>query len=57
MDISPLEALVRLAWLLASVAFVIGLSRMNSPATAHAAGLNSALARCAPSRVSFLTRP
>jgi NAD(P) transhydrogenase subunit beta len=41
-DISPLEALVRLAWLLASVAFVVGLSRMNSPATARNGNLISA---------------
>ena len=29
-----IEILVRIAWLVGAVAFVIGLSRMNSPATA-----------------------
>ncbi len=42
MDMSPLEALVRLAWLLAAVGFVVGLSRMNSPATARNGNLISA---------------
>ena len=34
-NLTPLDAFVRLAWLLGAVAFVIGLSRMNSPATAR----------------------
>jgi NAD(P) transhydrogenase subunit beta len=41
-DISILEPLVRLAWLAAAVAFVLGLSRMNSPATARDGNLISA---------------
>ncbi len=36
------EILVRIAWLLGAVAFVIGLSRMNSPATARNGNLVSA---------------
>lgn len=32
MQFTPLDAVVRLSWLAAAVAFVIGLSRMNSPA-------------------------
>jgi NAD(P) transhydrogenase subunit beta len=41
-DLTPLDAVVRLAWLLGAVAFVIGLSRMNSPATARNGNLVSA---------------
>jgi NAD(P) transhydrogenase subunit beta len=41
-DLTPLDAFVRLAWLLGAVAFVIGLSRMNSPATARNGNLASA---------------
>jgi len=41
-DLTPLDAVVRLSWLAASVAFVIGLSRMNSPATARNGNLISA---------------
>jgi NAD(P) transhydrogenase subunit beta len=41
-DITPLDAVVRLSWLTASVAFVVGLSRMNSPATARNGNLISA---------------
>ncbi|HYO41703.1 MAG TPA: NAD(P)(+) transhydrogenase (Re/Si-specific) subunit beta [Candidatus Limnocylindrales bacterium] len=41
-DLTPLDAIVRLSWLLAAVAFVIGLSRMNSPATARNGNLVSA---------------
>ena len=41
-DLTPLDALVRLAWLAGAVAFVIGLSRMNSPATARNGNLVSA---------------
>ena len=37
-----IEILVRLAWILGAVAFVIGLSRMNSPATARNGNLVSA---------------
>jgi NAD(P) transhydrogenase subunit beta len=37
-----LETLVRLAWLVGAAAFVIGLMRMNSPATARAGNLLSA---------------
>jgi len=33
--VDTLEALVRLAWLVGAAAFVIGLMRMNSPATAR----------------------
>ena len=36
------EILVRIAWLLGAVAFVIGLGRMNSPATARNGNLVSA---------------
>ena len=36
------EILVRIAWLAGAVAFVIGLSRMNSPATARNGNLVSA---------------
>jgi NAD(P) transhydrogenase subunit beta len=39
---SLIEALVRLAWLAGAVAFVVGLSRMNSPATARNGNLISA---------------
>ena len=42
MELTPLDAVVRLSWLAASVAFVIGLSRMNSPATARNGNLVSA---------------
>ena len=41
-DLTPLDALVRLAWLIGAVCFVIGLSRMNSPATARNGNLVSA---------------
>ena len=41
-NLTPLDALVRLAWLAGAVAFVIGLSRMNSPATARNGNLVSA---------------
>jgi NAD(P) transhydrogenase subunit beta len=41
-DIGTIEVLVRLAWLLGAVAFVIGLIRMNSPATARNGNLLSA---------------
>ena len=37
-----IDILVRLAWILGAVAFVIGLSRMNSPATARNGNLVSA---------------
>ena len=36
------EILVRIAWLVGAVAFVIGLARMNSPATARNGNLVSA---------------
>ena len=36
------EILVRIAWLIGAVGFVIGLSRMNSPATARNGNLVSA---------------
>ena len=42
MDLTPLDAVVRLSWLAAAVAFVVGLSRMNSPATARNGNLISA---------------
>ena len=42
MDLAILEPLVRLAWLLGAVAFVLGLIRMNSPATARNGNLLSA---------------
>jgi NAD(P) transhydrogenase subunit beta len=41
-DFTPLETLVRIAWLAGAVAFVIGLIRMNSPATARNGNLLSA---------------
>jgi NAD(P) transhydrogenase subunit beta len=41
-DLTPLDAVVRLCWLAAAVAFVVGLSRMNSPATARNGNLISA---------------
>jgi NAD(P) transhydrogenase subunit beta len=41
-DIGILEPLVRLAWLLGAVAFVLGLIQMNSPATARNGNLLSA---------------
>jgi proton-translocating NAD(P)+ transhydrogenase subunit beta len=42
MDIGVLEPLVRIAWLIGAVAFVLGLIRMNSPATARNGNLVSA---------------
>ena len=42
MDQGTIEALVRLAWLAGAVGFVIGLIRMNSPATARNGNLLSA---------------
>ncbi|MFM2105017.1 MAG: hypothetical protein RL338_49 [Chloroflexota bacterium] len=42
MDLAILEPIVRLAWLLGAVAFVLGLIRMNSPATARNGNLLSA---------------
>jgi NAD(P) transhydrogenase subunit beta len=41
-DVNILEPLVRIAWLVGAVAFVIGLARMNSPATARNGNLLSA---------------
>src|SRR5215212_9652687 len=41
-DMEPLEAVVRLAWLVGAAAFVIGLMRMSSPATARNGNLVSA---------------
>ncbi len=41
-DINVLEPLVRIAWLIGAVAFVLGLIRMNSPATARNGNLLSA---------------
>jgi NAD(P) transhydrogenase subunit beta len=41
-DLSILETLVRIAWLAGAVAFVLGLIRMNSPATARNGNLLSA---------------
>jgi NAD(P) transhydrogenase subunit beta len=41
-DIDILEPLVRIAWLIGAVGFVIGLARMNSPATARNGNLLSA---------------
>ena len=41
-DINALDPLVRLAWLVGAVAFVLGLIRMNSPATARNGNLVSA---------------
>jgi len=41
-DINVLDPLVRLAWLAGAVAFVLGLIRMNSPATARNGNLVSA---------------
>ena len=35
MDISILDPMVRIAWLVGAVAFVLGLIQMNSPATAR----------------------
>jgi NAD(P) transhydrogenase subunit beta len=42
MDLTIIEPLVRLAWLAGAVAFVLGLIRMNSPATARNGNLLSA---------------
>ena len=42
MDFAIIEPLVRLAWLAGAVAFVLGLIRMNSPATARNGNLLSA---------------
>src|SRR3989337_271887 len=42
MELSVLETLVRVAWVAGAVAFVIGLIRMNSPATARNGNLLSA---------------
>ncbi|HET7473550.1 MAG TPA: NAD(P)(+) transhydrogenase (Re/Si-specific) subunit beta [Candidatus Limnocylindrales bacterium] len=42
MDLGILDPLVRLAWLAGAVAFVLGLIRMNSPATARNGNLLSA---------------
>ncbi|HEX2755197.1 MAG TPA: NAD(P)(+) transhydrogenase (Re/Si-specific) subunit beta, partial [Candidatus Limnocylindrales bacterium] len=41
-DINVLDPLVRIAWLVGAVGFVIGLVRMNSPATARNGNLMSA---------------
>src|SRR4051794_13839794 len=41
-DINVLEPLVRIAWLIGAVGFVLGLIRMNSPATARNGNLLSA---------------
>jgi NAD(P) transhydrogenase subunit beta len=41
-DVNVLEPLVRIAWLIGAVAFVLGLIRMNSPATARNGNLLSA---------------
>jgi NAD(P) transhydrogenase subunit beta len=41
-DLTPLDAIVRLIWLAGAVGFVIGLSQMNSPATARTGNLISA---------------
>jgi NAD(P) transhydrogenase subunit beta len=41
-DLSVLDTLVRVAWLAGAVAFVLGLVRMNSPATARNGNLLSA---------------
>jgi NAD(P) transhydrogenase subunit beta len=41
-DLTLLETLVRIAWLAGAVAFVLGLVRMNSPATARNGNLLSA---------------
>jgi len=41
-DLTALETLVRIAWLAGAVAFVLGLIRMNSPATARNGNLLSA---------------
>jgi len=41
-DLSVLDTLVRIAWLAGAVAFVLGLIRMNSPATARNGNLLSA---------------
>ena len=43
MDFATIEVLVRLAWLAGASMFVIGLMRMNSPATARNGNLISAL--------------
>ena len=40
--LEAIEILVRIAWLVGAVAFVIGLARMNSPATARNGNLVSA---------------
>ena len=42
MDANVIDPIVRLVWLASAVAFVIGLSRMNSPATARDGNLISA---------------
>src|SRR5215208_5732717 len=42
MDFETISVLVRLAWLVGASAFVIGLMRMNSPATARNGNLLSA---------------
>ena len=42
MDLTPLDAIVRLIWLAGAVGFVIGLGQMNSPATARTGNLISA---------------
>jgi len=41
-DLSILETLVRIAWVVGAAAFVVGLMRMNSPATARNGNLLSA---------------
>src|SRR5690348_17495607 len=42
MDVATLESIVRLIWLAAAALFVLGLMRMNSPATARNGNLLSA---------------
>jgi NAD(P) transhydrogenase subunit beta len=59
-DLSFLEPLVYLAWLLGAIAFVIGLIRMNSPATARNGNLLSAggmFVAVAATAILLLARP
>src|SRR5512146_1682814 len=59
-DFTLLEALVRIAWLAGAVAFVLGLIRMNSPATARNGNLLSAggmAVAIAATAVFLLLRP
>ena len=55
-DVDPLDIFVRIAWLVGAAAFVIGLMRMNSPATARNGNLVSAAGMTIAIVFTFLDR-